>query len=48
MRLILAKMAWSLDLLSVEPDSQGWIEKQKIFGLWEKPPLNVKLAPRVR
>ncbi|TLD10708.1 hypothetical protein PgNI_06547 [Pyricularia grisea] len=48
MRLILAKTVWSLDLLSVESNSQGWIERQKIFSLWEKPPLNVKLAARVR
>lgn len=46
MRLILAKMVWSLDLLALEPDSEQWIERQKIFFLWQKLPLRVKLAPR--
>ncbi|CAH0027348.1 unnamed protein product [Clonostachys rhizophaga] len=44
MRLILAKLLWSFDLLSLQKDSEQWIERQKIFTLWEKLPLNVKVT----
>lgn len=46
MRLILAHMLWNFDFVSVDPDSEGWIEKQKIFTLWQKPDLNVRITPR--
>ncbi|KAI0110936.1 isotrichodermin C-15 hydroxylase [Nemania sp. FL0031] len=46
MRLILAQLVWNFDFLDVEPDSRQWIERQKIFSLWEKIPLNARLAPR--
>ncbi|KAJ8124646.1 hypothetical protein O1611_g8994 [Lasiodiplodia mahajangana] len=40
MRLILAQLVWTFDFLGVEPESRQWIERQKIFSLWEKLPLN--------
>ncbi|KAI8624412.1 isotrichodermin C-15 hydroxylase [Xylariaceae sp. FL1651] len=46
MRMIMAHLVWSIDFLGVEDDSKGWIEGLKIFSLWEKVPLNVKIAPR--
>ncbi|KAI0024058.1 cytochrome P450 [Xylariomycetidae sp. FL0641] len=46
MRMILSKLVWNIDLLSIAPDSERWIERQRIFSLWEKPPLNVKVSPR--
>ncbi|KAF4633926.1 hypothetical protein G7Y89_g4186 [Cudoniella acicularis] len=45
MRLILARVLWNFDF-ELQPDSQHWTS-QKIYGLWEKIPLNVKLIPRV-
>lgn len=46
MRMILAYVLWNFDLVRVEPTSQDWIERQKIFFLWEKLPLNIRIAPR--
>ncbi|KAL7619408.1 hypothetical protein AAE478_009947 [Parahypoxylon ruwenzoriense] len=46
MRIILAEILWNFDLLRVEPNSKNWIGKQKIFFLWEKPLLNIKIASR--
>ncbi|KAJ8122814.1 hypothetical protein ONZ43_g1088 [Nemania bipapillata] len=46
MRLILAQLVWNFDFLGIEHDSRLWIERQKIFSLWEKIPLNVCIAPR--
>ena len=44
MRLIIAKLLWHFDMeLCVE--SEEWI-KQKVYTLWEKPPLMVKLIAR--
>ncbi len=43
MRLILAKVCFNFDLELDEKRSGKWIEGQKIFGLWEKGPLWVKL-----
>ncbi|KAI0180600.1 cytochrome P450 [Hypoxylon sp. FL1284] len=39
MRLILARVLWNFDL-ALDPVSDGWHE-QRIFALWEKPPLRV-------
>ncbi|KAL1840908.1 hypothetical protein VTJ49DRAFT_7650 [Mycothermus thermophilus] len=47
MRLILAKLLWHFDL-ELQPESRGWRDKQKIFVLWDKDELNVKLTPVVR
>ncbi|KAH6715439.1 cytochrome P450 [Leptodontidium sp. MPI-SDFR-AT-0119] len=44
MRLIFARMLWNFDMELME-DSRGWSD-QKIFALWEKKPLNVKLTLR--
>lgn len=45
MRTILAKVLYHFDL-SLAPESMDW-DKQKVFSLWEKKPLMVKLHPRV-
>lgn len=42
MRLILAKVLFEFDLELVE-QSDSWMADQKVFGLWRKPPLMVKL-----
>ncbi|KAF2710597.1 cytochrome P450 [Pleomassaria siparia CBS 279.74] len=44
MRLILAKVCYNFDLELDEKRSGEWIAEQKIFGLWEKGPLWVKLT----
>jgi cytochrome P450 len=44
MRLILGRMLWNFDL-ELQPDSQTW-SSQKIWLLWKKTPLRVKLIPR--
>ena len=46
MRMIMAYILWNFDLLGLESDSQNWIERQKIYSLWEKPPLNVEISAR--
>ncbi|KAJ5804831.1 hypothetical protein N7474_010697 [Penicillium riverlandense] len=43
MRLILARMIWNFDM-EIAPDSRNWIN-QDAYVVWEKPALNVKLAP---
>ncbi|CZR63994.1 related to cytochrome P450 CYP3/CYP5/CYP6/CYP9 subfamilies [Phialocephala subalpina] len=50
MRIILARMLWGFDLQFAEDgvggmDIGGW-ERQKIFGIWVKPPLMVKVTRR--
>lgn len=47
MRLILARLLWNFDM-TLADDSKDWIDKQKIYLLWEKGPLNVHLTPRSR
>ncbi|KAJ4349096.1 hypothetical protein N0V95_004877 [Ascochyta clinopodiicola] len=44
MRLILAKLLWTFDLELVQPE-QDWMKEQRVFALWEKPPLEVRLTP---
>ncbi|KAK1676524.1 cytochrome P450 [Colletotrichum godetiae] len=44
MRLILATVLWKFDI-ELEDQNSDWIE-QKSFGIWEKPPLNVRLHSR--
>lgn len=46
LRLILAKIMWHLDLELVESE-QKWL-KQRVFALWEKPALQVRVKPVVR
>ncbi|KAF9694889.1 hypothetical protein EKO04_006712 [Ascochyta lentis] len=43
MRLILAKLLWTFDVELVRPE-MDWMEEQRVFALWEKPPLEVKLT----
>lgn len=42
LRLILAKLLWSFDL-ELDERSRGWMEQQKVFLLWEKGPLYVRI-----
>ncbi|KAI2466962.1 cytochrome P450 [Annulohypoxylon bovei var. microspora] len=44
MRLIMARVLWNFDL-TLDEKCSNWHE-QKIFGLWEKPPLQVFLEER--
>lgn len=44
MRLILAKMLWHFDLELVHPE-HDWMGSQKVFALWEKGALDVRLTP---
>ena len=44
MRLILARVLWNFDL-ELAPQSMNWSEGLKIFILWDKPSLFVKLKP---
>ncbi|KAI1102933.1 cytochrome P450 [Jackrogersella minutella] len=44
MRLIMARVLYNFDL-SLDPQCNAWHE-QKIFGLWEKPPLEVFIKQR--
>ncbi|UPX09963.1 uncharacterized protein EKO05_0000639 [Ascochyta rabiei] len=43
MRLILAKLLYTFDLELVQPERE-WMEEQRVFALWEKPPLAVRLT----
>lgn len=44
MRSILARMLWNFDMELCEA-SMGW-KDQRVFIMWEKPALMVKLAQR--
>lgn len=44
MRLILAKILWHFDLELV-PHQDDWMSNQRVFALWEKPALQVRLTP---
>ncbi|KAF2463993.1 cytochrome P450 ClCP1 [Lindgomyces ingoldianus] len=44
MRLILAKVCFNFDLELDESRSANWIGDQKVFALWEKHPLYVRLT----
>lgn len=46
MRMILGYLLYSFDLVSLEPASKDWIGKQKIFFLWEKNPLRIRIKSR--
>ncbi|RYP69226.1 hypothetical protein DL771_006194 [Monosporascus sp. 5C6A] len=47
MRLILAKIVWNFDM-ALDNDSKDWLNNQKCYILWAKPPLNVRLTPVAR
>ncbi|KAM3415335.1 hypothetical protein BST61_g8864 [Cercospora zeina] len=44
MRLIAAKLIWTFDL-ELDPSSEDWMDRCKVFTLWDKPELAVKLTP---
>ena len=44
MRLILAKVIFNFDLELVDKE-RDWMREQKVFALWEKPALEVRLHP---
>jgi cytochrome P450 len=44
MRLVLAKMIWHFDMELADP-KDDWT-RQRIYGLWDKNPLMVKLSSR--
>jgi hypothetical protein len=45
MRMILAYMLWHFDL-ELHPVSKYWMDRQKVFMLWQKPYLMVEMSPR--
>ncbi|KHN94880.1 Cytochrome P450 [Metarhizium album ARSEF 1941] len=46
LRLILGRMLWRFDIELVETSaSVGWLNGQKIWGFWAKPPLLCRLVP---
>lgn len=45
MRLILARIVWNFEL-SLDPRSEGWIQRNRAFTLWKKPDLYLYLKPR--
>lgn len=44
MRLILARVVWNFDM-RISDDSLDWMDKQRIYNLWEKGVLDVFLSP---
>ncbi|KAK8092313.1 uncharacterized protein PG998_014996 [Apiospora kogelbergensis] len=46
MRMILARLLFNYDIL-LEEQSKGWAENMKIYLIWEKPGLWVRLVPRI-
>ncbi|KAG8158063.1 hypothetical protein KVR01_011824 [Diaporthe batatas] len=46
MRTIMARLIFNFDL-KLAPESRGWLD-QKVFNLWQKPPLMVHLTPRAQ
>lgn len=42
MRLILAKLLWSFDF-ELTDDAEKWLTEQKVYLIWDKIPLMVKL-----
>ncbi|KAK7417360.1 hypothetical protein QQX98_004637 [Neonectria punicea] len=45
MRLILARLLWRFDL-ELAPECENWMDGQRIYGFWVKPPLMCMLSPR--
>lgn len=45
MRLTLTKLLWNFDF-ELDDDSDRWMQEQKVYLVWEKTPLLVKLRPR--
>ena len=42
MKLIIARLLYNFDF-ELQPEGEKFIEKQKVFGLWEKEPLPVRM-----
>lgn len=42
--MILARVVFNFDMQIAE-ESKGWMERQRIFNLWQKLPLKVHLTP---
>jgi len=47
MRLILAKLLFTYDLELVDR-TRNWMDTQKVYVLWDKPGLEVKVTRAVR
>lgn len=45
MRLVLAKLVWNFDI-ELDPRSDGWLDKNLLYFLWQKAELFVRLIPR--
>ncbi|KAK3303879.1 putative benzoate 4-monooxygenase cytochrome P450 [Chaetomium strumarium] len=46
LRLILARMLWRFDMQLVETEANlRWLDGQKLWGFWQKPPLLCRLVP---
>lgn len=45
MRTILARLVFNFDL-SIAPGMEDWMKTQKVYSMWQKPPLWVHLTPR--
>jgi cytochrome P450 len=46
MRLSVTRLLWNFDI-KLEPGQDDWVDKQRSFVVYEKPPLMIKLHPRV-
>ncbi|KAJ3550039.1 hypothetical protein NM208_g207 [Fusarium decemcellulare] len=44
MKVILARLIWNFNF-TLAPESNQWMESQKIYNLWEKGPMMFKLEP---
>jgi cytochrome P450 len=47
MRLILTRLVWNFDF-ELEKESEHWVEGMKIYAVYQRPPLMVRLKPVVR
>ena len=46
MRLIVARIIFNFDL-TLDEGCRDWIDGQKAYVIWHKPPLNIHFKPRV-
>ena len=44
MRLILARLLFNFDM-RLAPESERWLETQKVYFMYKKPPLHVFFTP---
>lgn len=47
MRMILARMIWNFDM-ELQEDSLAWDKKTKVFIIWDKVSMHVRLSPVIR